>query len=410
MRAGCLVLVSALLVVGCSGAKTPAGPSSAASGSATPTPTGRTLASLALCCGNDQVALDTQRQIEARATYADGSVTDVTAAVTSWTSTAPSIATISNTGVVTARADGDFQVTASYLGVQAAWTLHVRPPVAPAAAPPTQGLVRIWLCCGSNQIDMNTQRQIEARATYADGSIKDITGAVTSWASSNPSIAPISKSGVLTGFAPGAVDISATFAGFRATWDLHVFQSVFRPPALDTLTGYVREQTALGIVEVPDADVEVVGGTANGRVVRAISGGFFRIEGLEAARFELAVSRRGYERARLPVGELGREVEVVLTPSPGVLSDVLQGEVCWPTRTITRTFTPATTGFLRITGARYQSAIRALYGDDVLVSSHVFNNQDIELRAGVKYELRVTGSCDYNPSPTVALTFLRPAG
>ena len=410
MRAGCLWLACALVVVGCSGAKTPVAPSGETSGSTTPTPTGRTLASLSLCCGNDQVALDTQRQIEARATYTDGSVTDVTAAVTSWTSTAPLIATISNSGVVTGRAAGDFQVTASYLGVQAAWALHVRSPVAPSPAPPTQGLVRIWLCCGSNQIDVNTQRQIEARATYADGSNTDITGAVTSWTSSNPSIAPISKTGVLTGFAPGATDISVTFAGFRATWDLHVFQSVFRPPALDTLTGYVREQTALGTVEVSDADVEVVGGASNGRVVRAISGGFFRIEGLQAAGFELVVSRRGYAPGRASVRELGREVEVLLTPSPGVLSDVLQGEVCWPTRTITRTFTPPSAGFLRITGARSQSTSRSLYGDGVLVSSNIFNNQDVELHAGVKYELRATGSCDYDPSTNTALTFLRPAG
>jgi uncharacterized protein YjdB len=40
---------------------------------------------------------------------------------------------------------------------------------------------------------------------------------VTSWTSSNPSIATISPTGVLTGFAPGVVDVSATFAGFRAT-------------------------------------------------------------------------------------------------------------------------------------------------------------------------------------------------
>jgi hypothetical protein len=137
---------------------------------------------------------------------------------------------------------------------------------------------------------------------------------------------------------------------------------------------------------------------------------FFRIEGLEAAGFELVVSRRGYAPARASVGELGREVEVFLAPAPGVLSDVLQGEVCWPTRTITRTFTPRTAGFLRITDARYQNAIRSLYGDDVLVNSYIFNNQDVELRAGVNYELRVTGSCDYHPSATVALTFLRPAG
>jgi hypothetical protein len=391
-----------LVAAGCSGAKTPSAPSGAGS-------TGRTLVSLALCCGNNQVALDTQRQFEAHATYTDGSVTDVTAAVTSWTSTAPLIATISNTGVVAARAAGDVQVTASYLGVQAALTLQVRPPIAPVPAPPTQGLVRIWLCCGSNQINVNWQRQLEARATYADGSTKDITGAVTSWTSSNPSIAAITTTGVLTGVAPGTTDISVTFAGFRATWDLDVVQSVFRPPALDTLTGHVREQTPLGKVDVLYADVEVIGGPSNSRVVRSESGNFFRIEGLTAAGFELAVRSRGYAPARARVAELGREIEVLLAPAPGVVSDVLQGEVCGPTRTITRTFTPSAAGFLRITDHEYQAVSRLLYGNGVLVSGDVADHDDVELSAGVKYEFRVTGDCDHNQTATVALTFLRPA-
>jgi hypothetical protein len=366
--------------------------------------------SLALCCGLDRVALETTRQIEARATYNDGSVTDVTAAATSWTSTAPSIATISDAGLVTARAPGDFQVSASYRGMQASWTLHVPVPNLPAPAPPTQGIVRIWLCCGSNQIDINAQRQILAQATYADGAIRDITGAVTSWTSSNPSIATISPTGVLTGFAPGVVDVSATFAGLRATWDLHVSQSIFRPPGLDTLTGYVQEQTSIGSVEVPNASIEIIGGTSNGRVVQANLSGFFRIEGLQGAGFKLAITARGYTSALASVAELGTEVDVAVTPAPGVLSDVLQGEVCYPTRTITRSFTPSVAGFLRITSARNQSSIRALYGDDVLLNAHLFNDQDVELRAGVRYDLRVTGSCDYGPATPLVLTLLRPVG
>ena len=405
----CLLFASALIVAGCAdGAKTPATPSIAPSEPGTPAPPLRTVVSLALCCGADRVALDTQRQIEARASYNDGSVTDVTAAVRSWTSADPAIATISNTGVVTALAPGDFQVSASYQGVQASWTLHVPPPSVPAPTPSTQGIVRIWLCCGSNQIDINTQRQILAQATYTDGSIKEITSAVTSWTSSNPSIATISQTGILTGFAPGTVDVSATFAGFRANWDLHVSQSVTRPPGLDTLTGYIGEQTSIGLVEIPYANIEIVGGTANGRVVQANSSGFFRIEGLHAAGFKLAITKRGYASAFVSVAELGRELDVTVMAAPGVLSDVLQGEVCYPTRTITRTFTPRVAGFLRITSSRNQSSTRAVYGDDVLIDSHVSNDEDVELRAGVRYELRVTGSCDYGPSRPLVLTLLRP--
>ncbi len=66
-------------------------------------------------------------------------------------------------------------------------------------------------------------------------------------------------------------------------------------------------------------------------------------------------------------------------------------------------------GFLRITSSRYQAVSRALYGDGVLVTGSIYNNQDVELRAGVAYRLRVTGVCDYSPSSAMVLTLLRPS-
>lgn len=280
---------------------------------------------------------------------------------------------------------------------------------APAPGSGTPSLVRVWLCCGGNQITINTERQIEARATYSDGSIKDVTSAVTSWKSSNPAIAPISSTGVVSGRAPGDFEITGTYGGVEASWGLYVFQSPFRPPAADEVTGFVRELTGLGPIELGRADVEVIGGAANGRVVQTNSGGLFRINDLRAAGFDLIVRMRGYASARVHVAELGGELTVNLSPAPGVVSDILEGEVCWPTRTISRTFRPAAPGFLRLTGARYQSTTRAFYADGVLLPEYVFDNHDIELNAGVRYELRVTGSCDYNPSTTVRISFLRPA-
>jgi hypothetical protein len=280
------------------------------------------------------------------------------------------------------------------------------PAPVPGSASPS--LLRVWLCCGSDQVLINTQRQIEARATYSDGSIKDVTSAVTSWKSSNPAIAPISITGLVKGLSPGNVEITAAYAGMEASWGLYVFQSEFRPPAADEVTGFVTELTGLGPIDLWRADVEVIGGDANGRVVQTNTGGLFRITGLLAAGFDLVVRMRGYVSARVHVAELGRELAVNLSPAPGVVSDILEGDVCWPTRTISRVFRPATSGFLRITGARYQSTTKYFYGDGVLVTDHVFDNQDIELTPGVRYELRVTGSCDYNPSATVRVSFLRP--
>jgi hypothetical protein len=280
---------------------------------------------------------------------------------------------------------------------------------APVPGSATPSLVRIWLCCGSNQVLINTQRQIEGRATYSDGSIKDITSAVTSWKSSNPAIAPISSTGVVSGLAPGNFDITGAYGGVEASWGLYVFQSPFRPPAADEVTGFVKEVTGLGPIDLWRADVEVIGGDANGRVVQTNTGGLFRIDGLRAAGFDLIVRMRGYASTRVHVAELGRELAVNLSPAPGVVSDILEGEVCWPTRTISRAFRPTAPGFLRLTAARLQSTTRAFYADGVLVTQHVFDNEDIELNPGVRYELRVTGSCDYNPSATVRVSFLRPA-
>jgi hypothetical protein len=280
-------------------------------------------------------------------------------------------------------------------------------PTAPGSSP-----ARAWLCCGSNQVAINTERQIEARATYSDGSIKDVTSLVTSWKSSNPAIASISSTGVVSGLAPGNFEISARLPpehGTGASWGLYVFQSPYRPPVADEVTGSVRELTGLGPIYLERAEVEVIGGAANGRVVQTISGGLFRINDLRAAGFDLAVRMRGYASARVHVPELGQELTVNLSPAPGVVSDILEGDVCWPNRTISRAFRPAAAGFLRLTAALYAATTRALYADGVLLTERIFNNQDIELNAGVRYELRLTGVCDTSPSMTVHVSFLRPA-
>jgi hypothetical protein len=97
------------------------------------------------------------------------------------------------------------------------------------------------------------------------------------------------------------------------------------------------------------------------------------------------------------------------TFAPDVLNDSLEGDVCSPIRTITRTFKPAAPGFLRITGGYYQSTTRSLYADGVAMNTSVLGNEDIELQAGVVYELRATGKCQSESLSTrVKITRLRP--
>lgn len=59
---------------------------------------------------------------------------------------------------------------------------------------------------------INTSMQCTAKATNCDGAIYNFNGDVTSWSSSNTSVATITSSGVMTGIALGSVTISATFS------------------------------------------------------------------------------------------------------------------------------------------------------------------------------------------------------
>jgi Bacterial Ig-like domain (group 2) len=278
---------------------------------------------------------------------------------------------------------------------------------APTPTPAAPALATVGLCCGSNVVQINVPRQIEARATYYDGSSKDVTSAVTSWRVSNPSIATISGTGVVTASAPGDFIVTGTYAGHEPSWDLHVYLDPGRPPAATEVSGIVSEITRLGPRELAQADVEVVGGAADGRVVRTSFGGVFRIDGLSAPGFDLVVRRRGYETARVRVAELGRELGIELKAGEGHIADLLEGGICSRGETITRTFTPRAAGILRIS-ARAQADSGQLYADGALLYRSLQTGQDdVELRAGVKYELRVTGRCEYGP-PTIQLAFLRP--
>jgi hypothetical protein len=285
-------------------------------------------------------------------------------------------------------------------------------PTAPTNTPPateSPALSKVWLCCGANGISLNQERQLEVRATYADGSIKDVTNAATAWKSSNPAVATVSSTGLVKGLAAGNFDVTATYQSMEGSWDLYVFVPT-NHVGPDELVGYVQERTINNDVAVPLAELEVIGGPDNGRKIQADTGGFFRLGGLHGPGFDLMVRAPAYNSKRFHVGALGVDVssEMLLTPAPDVISDVLQGAVCWPTRTISTTFTPSVTGFLRITSSWWVSTSRTLHENGTQITSGIFNLQDIPLRAGAKYELRVTGSCDYDPSTTVRMTFLRP--
>jgi uncharacterized protein YjdB len=136
--------------------------------------------------------------------YSDGSLQDITLHAT-WSSSNTSIATVSTFGLITAVTAGNTDITASLAGINS-------PPVNVVTYIPGPKLVSIALSRSvvAGLVAGSTQ-QFKATGTISDGTVEDITSQVT-WASSNPTIATISATGLATGIAPGKTSITATLS------------------------------------------------------------------------------------------------------------------------------------------------------------------------------------------------------
>ncbi len=143
-------------------------------------------------------------QFAAQGNYSDDSFVNITSTVT-WTSSDPTIATISAGGLATSVAAGTVTITAtSASGVSGTATLTVNP------VPPT--LVSIAVTPATALIDPAGTEQFTATGTYSDGSTQDLTATAT-WTSSDTTIATIAAGGLATGVADGTVTISAASGG-----------------------------------------------------------------------------------------------------------------------------------------------------------------------------------------------------
>jgi len=150
------------------------------------------------------LAVGSTQQFTVTGTYEDGSKQDVTFQVT-WSSSDPNIATISSIGSVAAVSVGNTDITVSLSGITS-------PPVNVITYIPGPKLVSIAVSrtVVASLVAGGTQ-QFKATGTISDGTVEDITSQVT-WASSNPTIATISATGLATGIAPGKATITATLS------------------------------------------------------------------------------------------------------------------------------------------------------------------------------------------------------
>ncbi|HEX2080093.1 MAG TPA: Ig-like domain-containing protein [Longimicrobium sp.] len=150
----------------------------------------------------------------------------------SWTSSDENVATVSATGLLTARAVGTVVVTAASEGRSAQVTLTVLAvPVARVEMEPG----------GSVDLQAGATLQLTAIARAADGT--PLTGRAVTWESSNPAVARVSATGMLQAVAMGNAVITATVEGRSA-------QVIVFVPSLVAWVDLSPRTAAIGMGEV----------------------------------------------------------------------------------------------------------------------------------------------------------------
>lgn len=183
------------------------------------------------------------------------STKDVTAVVT-WTSSSPSIASVSSSGLATAVSAGTATISASMTGV-ATTTATI------TVTASTKTITALTIIPGSQIVtSANETGQFIAIGTSGAGNQEDVTSQVT-WGSSDVKVASILPTGLATGLYAGTTTISAIDKNsdgsvVAATASFQVSGSG-GPPSVATLTVYkVGSSQATGTVTVDQPGTNTV--------------------------------------------------------------------------------------------------------------------------------------------------------
>jgi uncharacterized protein YjdB len=160
-------------------------------------------------------------QATATATDAHGGV--LTGRAVTWSSQNPAVASVNGQGVVQGIRGGSTNITASVGGVVGSASIAVaaEPAVSPVAS------ISVALASSTLVAGQNTKAVAFARDSLGNS----LPDRVFSWASSTPSVATVSTSGVVTAVANGAATITATSDGKLGTASLTVVTTTPTPPA-----------------------------------------------------------------------------------------------------------------------------------------------------------------------------------
>src|SRR5213076_1575610 len=174
------------------------------SGTASITVSGVPVASVTVSPASASVPVGQTQQLTATLKDANGTV--LTGRPVAWSSNNTPVATVTGTGLVTAKVAGSATITATSEGQSGTAAITVTPvPVASVTVTPATAGVAV----GST---------VQLTATPKDANGNPLTGRVVTWQSSNNAIASVNGSGLVSGVAAGGpVTITATSEGQSGT-------------------------------------------------------------------------------------------------------------------------------------------------------------------------------------------------
>ena len=207
---GTLLSVSVAGLMACSGASTERS-TTRNRNNPTNTPNLR-VESIALRIGNQVLGSGAQTTVELFAQYENGDSKKIESGAT-WISSNTEIATVDESGLVTAVAPGAANISATFQEQTASLQVTVTGSQTP--------LVAILLSPDNAELEAETQVTFTAKGVYGDGQQYDITQSVT-WSSSNTAVATVDSSGIVSGLAAGMVTISASSSNVQGMTALTV--------------------------------------------------------------------------------------------------------------------------------------------------------------------------------------------
>lgn len=186
-------LIALVTLAACSGGgdSTPTTPN-------TPSPP-TAVASVSVTLGSPQLVVGGNAVATAETRSSTGA--SLTGRALSWTSSNPSVASVSSTGAITALTPGTTSIVATSEGQSGSATLTV------VAVP--VAVVTVTLAQSSITVGTATT----ASATLRSASNDVLTGRAILWTSSNPAVATINMSGAITALTPGTTTITAASDG-----------------------------------------------------------------------------------------------------------------------------------------------------------------------------------------------------